>query len=78
LTAFAKSKILKVEKDTFLKTAEHLNALSKAGEPLNLETFVNAVWPQAPEELSGKLASEELELSDGFVLMAVSFVRYVF
>ncbi|HBR2359742.1 nucleoid-associated protein (plasmid) [Klebsiella pneumoniae] len=69
LTAFAAEQNLEgAEKDTFLKTAfEHLNALSKAGEPLNLETFVNAVWPQAPEELSGKLASEELELSDGFV-----------
>jgi len=69
LTAFAVEKNLEgAEKDAFLKTAfEHLNALSKANEPLNLETFVNAVWPQAPEELSGKLASEELALSDGFV-----------
>ncbi|ELX2304284.1 nucleoid-associated protein [Yersinia enterocolitica] len=69
LTAFAADKELDgAEKDAFLKSAfEHLHALSKAGEPLSLETFVNAVWPQAPEELSGKLAAEELELSDGFV-----------
>ncbi|HAD39871.1 MAG TPA: nucleoid-associated protein [Plesiomonas shigelloides] len=69
LTAFAAEKNLQgVEKDEFLKRSfDHLHALSKAGEPLCLETFANAVWPQAPEELSGKLASEELGLSDGFV-----------
>ncbi|AYR42241.1 TPA: nucleoid-associated protein [Salmonella enterica subsp. enterica serovar Typhi] len=69
LKAFAAEKGLDgAEKDAFLKSAfEHLHALSKAGEPLSLETLVNAIWPQAPEELSGKLAAEELELSDGFV-----------
>lgn len=56
------------EKESFLGRAfEHLRDLSKAGEPLHLDTFINAVWPQAPDALSAKLTSEELELSDGFI-----------
>lgn len=55
-------------REAFLQTAhDHLKQLSKDGEPVNLTTFVNAVWPQEPELLSTKLANQELELSDGFV-----------
>ncbi|WP_337247519.1 nucleoid-associated protein [Proteus sp. G2626] len=56
------------EKESFLSRAfEHLRDLSKSTTPLNLDTFVNSVWPHDPDTLSAKLASEELELSDGFI-----------
>lgn len=69
LQAFAAEQELEgEEKENFLGRAfEHLRDLSKADEPLNLETFVNAIWPQDPDTLSAKLSSEEFELSDGFI-----------
>ena len=49
------------------KAYERLQTLSKNKEPLSIDALANELWPQAPEELSGKLADEELGLSDGFI-----------
>lgn len=57
-----------VSREAFLGRAfEELQLLSKESQPLHIETFVNSIWPQDPEALTTKLASEELELSDGFI-----------
>lgn len=54
-------------RDEFLEQAHtFLTSLGK-DVPVSLEALSNHMWPDEPEILQAKLASEELGLSDGFV-----------
>ncbi|WP_286978894.1 nucleoid-associated protein [Pseudomonas sp.] len=54
-------------RDEFLEQAhQYLIGLGK-DTPVSLEALSNHLWPDEPEILQTKLASEELGLSDGFV-----------
>ncbi|HBO23554.1 MAG TPA: nucleoid-associated protein [Providencia sp.] len=69
LKSFAdEMKLSKEDRDRFFeKSHEHLKDLNQKQLPINLESFANAVWPDAPEKLIHKLSDENLEISDGFI-----------
>jgi len=54
-------------REEFLEQAHnYLTSLGK-GVPVSLEALSNHLWPDEPDVLQTKLASDDLELSDGFV-----------
>ncbi|MBB1162234.1 nucleoid-associated protein [Aquariibacter albus] len=54
--------------DEFLRRAHgYCIERSKAREPVSLEELTNFAWPAEPKKLQQALASDEIELSDGFV-----------
>jgi nucleoid-associated protein len=55
------------QRDDFLDRAHQYLTSMEKDTPLSLEALSNHVWPDEPELLQTKLASEELALSDGFV-----------
>ncbi|MEX0447961.1 nucleoid-associated protein [Xenorhabdus sp. SGI246] len=69
LKQFADEQNLSGERrDNFFNIAlDYLKNLNKNNEPISIETFANAIWPDEPVILVQKLADDELELSDGFV-----------
>lgn len=63
----AEQELEPARRDEFLEQAhQYLTALGK-DTPVSLEALSNHLWPDAPETLQTKLASDELGLSDGFV-----------
>lgn len=69
LESFAAQKQLpSVDRDHLFELAYgYLDDLGRNGAPLSLDAFANHIWPEEPAELRATLASEELQLSDGFV-----------
>ncbi|WP_337030375.1 nucleoid-associated protein [Pantoea agglomerans] len=69
LIDFANERNLQAEeREEFLnKSHERLKQLSKSSNQFDTQTFANELWPAEPELLVNKLASEDLEFSDGFV-----------
>jgi nucleoid-associated protein len=51
----------------FNKAFEICNKLAKDGDPIDLQTFANEVWPADPPALMQVMGRAELKLSDGFV-----------
>lgn len=69
LESFAEQEGLELEARDGLFTVAHnyLTGLSKDGTPVELESFSNHVWPQAPASLQMVLVDPARSLSDGFV-----------
>lgn len=69
LESFAEHKKLSTEeREDFLNNSyEKLKELNNNQIPFEVETFSNALWPQAPEELHELLVNDVYELSEGFV-----------
>ncbi|CAN7465950.1 nucleoid-associated protein [Pseudoduganella sp. LjRoot289] len=57
----------KQRSDFFSKAYEICSVLNKAGDPIDLQTFANELWPGNPPALMQVMGREELKLSDGFV-----------
>ncbi len=53
--------------DFFNKAFDICSLLAKAGDPIDLQTFANELWPSNPPALMQILGRAELKLSDGFV-----------
>lgn len=69
LRAFGKTQELdEASTATFLKDAyDLLDGCNEAKTPIDLEAFCNALWSQEPDTLKGHLASDEWQISSGFV-----------
>ena len=69
LKTFAKEQSLDQDKEEeFLRSAfDYLETCNSNDVPLSLETLSNAIWPENPETIINRLATEEIQISDGFV-----------
>lgn len=55
-------------RDRFLESAhQYLEELSRSRTAVSLDELTNHLWPQAPDEFRRSLASDDLQLSDGFI-----------
>lgn len=51
----------------FNEAHTYLDELGRNGDAVSLDAFANRIWPDSPDDLRVALATEDLQLSDGFI-----------